>query len=104
MILQIVGQTRVLFPYAIQIYAPNGKDRIVYQLQDPKINPRQLIWEPAQRRLDEALDPLRLDWQKTEVPAAPRPLRGKPACTRRRCSDNFGVRRFITAFGRFAAF
>jgi TIGR03009 family protein len=39
-ILQIVGDTHTLFPYAIQIYSPNGKDRIVYQLQNPIINPR----------------------------------------------------------------
>ena len=42
-ILQIVGATRTLFPYAIQIYAPNEKDRTVYQLQEPKINPRCLF-------------------------------------------------------------
>ena len=40
-ILQLVGSTRTLFPYAIQVYAPNGKDRTVYQLQDPQINPRR---------------------------------------------------------------
>jgi TIGR03009 family protein len=39
-ILQIIGESHTLFPYAIQIYAPNGKDRTVYQLQDPSINPR----------------------------------------------------------------
>ena len=38
-ILQISGPTKALLPYAIQIYLPNGKDRTVYQLQDPKINP-----------------------------------------------------------------
>jgi TIGR03009 family protein len=42
-ILQLVGQTRTLFPYAIQIYGPNGKDRIVYQLQNPSINPRGIL-------------------------------------------------------------
>ncbi len=39
-ILQIAGPTKALVPYAIQIFSPNGKDRKVYQLQDPKINPR----------------------------------------------------------------
>ncbi len=38
-ILQISGTTKALLPFAIQIYSPNGKDRIVYQLQDPSINP-----------------------------------------------------------------
>ncbi len=39
-ILQIAGGTKALLPYAIQIYEPNGKDRKVYQLQNPSINPR----------------------------------------------------------------
>ena len=34
-ILQIAGPTKALLPYAIQIYSPNGKDRTVYQLQNP---------------------------------------------------------------------
>lgn len=40
-ILQKVGPAQTLFPYAIQIYAPNGGDRTVYQLQDPQINPHR---------------------------------------------------------------
>ena len=39
-ILQIAGSTKALLPYAIQIYSPNGKDRIVYQLHEPSINSR----------------------------------------------------------------
>ena len=44
-ILQIAGETRSLLPYAIQIFSPNGKDRTVYQLQTPSINPRD-SWLP----------------------------------------------------------
>jgi TIGR03009 family protein len=40
-ILQKVGSAQTLFPFAIQIYAPNGGDRTVYQLRDPEINPRK---------------------------------------------------------------
>ncbi len=43
-ILQISGPTKALLPYAIQIYSPNGKDRTVYQLQNPSVNHR--IWFP----------------------------------------------------------
>jgi TIGR03009 family protein len=39
-ILQISGPMKALLPYAIQMYSPNGKDRTVYQLQNPRINPR----------------------------------------------------------------
>jgi TIGR03009 family protein len=39
-ILKIAGPTKSLLPFAINVYAPNGKDHIVYQLQDPQINPR----------------------------------------------------------------
>jgi hypothetical protein len=37
-ILQVTGSTKSLLPYAIQIYSPNGKDRIVYQLREPSMN------------------------------------------------------------------
>jgi TIGR03009 family protein len=69
-ILELVGAGRTLFPFAIQVYAPNGKDRIVYQLQNPKINPRQPIlelfgpdpWKPS----------ISFGWSKrTELPSAP---------------------------------
>jgi hypothetical protein len=54
-ILQISAANRALLPYAIQIYAPNGKDRVVYQLQNPSINPRRILdlWG---------------DWTKPSVP------------------------------------
>ena len=45
-ILQFSGPTNALLPHAIQIYSPNGKDRTVYQLQDPSINRHILFWEP----------------------------------------------------------
>ena len=70
-ILQISGTTKALLPFAIQIYSPNGKDRIVYQLQDPSINPSGSL-AVSSTRLDEALDPLRLDEEDR-------------ACPRRRC-------------------
>ncbi len=38
-ILQVSGNNNALLPYAIQLYSPNGKDHIVYQLQNPTINP-----------------------------------------------------------------
>ena len=56
-ILQISGPTKALLPYAIQIYSPNGKDRTVYQLQNPKINHADLV-PVARQRLVEAVDPL----------------------------------------------
>jgi TIGR03009 family protein len=56
-ILQISGDERTLFPYAIQIFGPNGKDRIVYQLQDPQINPRE-----------GPLSIFRSDWTKPLIP------------------------------------
>ena len=55
-ILQISGPTKALLPYAIQIYSPNGKDRIVYQLHNPSINPR-VIFGVLDR-----------DWSKLSVP------------------------------------
>ena len=39
-ILQIAGPTKSLFLYAIQVYSPDGKDRVVYQLHDPTTNSR----------------------------------------------------------------
>jgi TIGR03009 family protein len=42
-ILQIAGTTKALLPFAIQIYSPNGKDRTVYQLQNPSVNPRVIL-------------------------------------------------------------
>jgi hypothetical protein len=82
-ILQIVGPARTLFPYAIQIYAPNGKDRTVYQLQEPVINPR--------RPLKDLFGP---DWTKpsidrgwtkrTETPEAPANQAGANAAPQQR--------------------
>ncbi len=78
-ILQIASDSRALFPYAIQIYSPNGKDRIVYQLQNPEINPRGGMfggigtmirgewWKPS----------IPITWtKKTELPSAPAPQSG----------------------------
>jgi len=56
-ILQITGSTKALLPYAIQMYSPNGKDHTVYQLQNPKINPRG-IWIPG----------ISGDWTKPSIP------------------------------------
>jgi TIGR03009 family protein len=55
-ILQIVGPTKALFPFAIKIFTPNGKDSTVYQLQDPLIN-RRSIWLPGMS-----------DWWKVSIP------------------------------------
>jgi TIGR03009 family protein len=69
-ILQVVGETRTLFPFAIQVYAPNGKDRIVYQLQDPKINPRVLFGNPFGG--DWTKPSIPFGWsRRTELPSAP---------------------------------
>ncbi len=74
-ILQLGGAAHTLFPYAIQVYAPNAtsngnKDRIVYQLQDPKINPRHLIWDPFGG--DWTKPSISFGWTKrTELPEAP---------------------------------
>jgi len=56
-ILQIAGPTKSLLPYAIQMFSPNGKDRTVYQLQDPTINPRA-SWIPLPGG----------DWWKVSIP------------------------------------
>ena len=56
-ILKISGPTKALLPFAIQIFWTNGKDRTVYQLQDPKINPRG-SWIPL----------LGGDWTKVSIP------------------------------------
>jgi TIGR03009 family protein len=56
-ILQLVGEARTVFPFAIQIYLPNGKDRVVYQLQNPKTN-----WQGA---LGEIFD---RDWTNPSIP------------------------------------
>ena len=71
-ILQIAGPTKALLPYAIQIYSPNGKDRTVYQLQNPEINPpvSGLDRRHPGQRLVEAVDPLRLDEEDRLAPAA----------------------------------
>ncbi|MGA2258920.1 MAG: TIGR03009 domain-containing protein [Thermoguttaceae bacterium] len=58
-ILQISGPTKALLPYAIQIYSPNGKDRIVYQLQNPSINPRIIFG---------GLGGILGDWWKPSIP------------------------------------
>ena len=58
-ILQISGTTKALLPFAIQIYSPNGKDRIVYQLQEPVDQSVQTLWRCLQQ-LDDTLDPQRL--------------------------------------------
>ena len=82
-ILQIAGEGRTLFPYAIQIYSPNGKDRIVYQLQNPSINPRGRIIEIF------GGDPFKpnipFTWtKKVELPTAAEPQTGvNPAMQRR---------------------
>jgi len=55
-ILQLAGPTKSLLPYAIQIFSPNGKDRTVYQLQDPTINPKG-GWFPIWK-----------DWWKVSIP------------------------------------
>ena len=83
-ILQIVGESHALFPYAIQIYAPNEKDRIVYQLQSPEINPRGPFidifgsenWKPS----------IPFGWTKrTELPQSASPQAGaNPAMLQRR--------------------
>lgn len=74
-ILQIVGDTRVFFPYAIQIYSPNGKDRIVYQLQEPRINPRKPIIDLGWG--DWTRPSIAFGWtKKTELPSAPSPQAG----------------------------
>jgi TIGR03009 family protein len=69
-ILQVVGPARTLFPYAIQVYAPNEKDRTVYQLQDPQINPRRLIRDIF--GTDWTKPSIERGWTKrTETPEAP---------------------------------
>ena len=83
-ILQVVGESHALFPYAIQIYAPNKKDRIVYQLQSPEINPRGPFidifgsenWKPS----------IPFGWTKrTELPQSASPQAGaNPAMLQRR--------------------
>ena len=57
-ILQISGPTKALVPYAIQMYMPNGKDRTVYQLQNPSINPRAPFINNIFER----------DWTKLSIP------------------------------------
>jgi TIGR03009 family protein len=57
-ILQIAGPTKALLPFAIQMYSPNGKDRTVYQLQNPSINPR--VFFPG--------GILGGDWTKVSIP------------------------------------
>ena len=75
-ILKIAGDSRALFPYAIQIYAPNGKDRIVYQLQDPEINPRSGMLGGIFKG-DWTKPSIPITWtKKTELPSAPAPQAG----------------------------
>jgi TIGR03009 family protein len=57
-ILQISGPTKALLPYAIQMYKPNGKDRTVYQLQNPSINPHVFLPGGLFGR----------DWTKVSIP------------------------------------
>ncbi len=57
-ILQIIGPARTLFPFAIQVYGTNEKDRTVYQLQDPQINPRRPL-----------RDIFGTDWTKPSIPS-----------------------------------
>lgn len=74
-ILQIGGPAKGLLPYAIQIYSPNGKDRLVYQLQDPVINPQKILailqgdwWKPS----------IPFTWKKrTELPPQPQPAQAR---------------------------
>src|SRR5208337_2369977 len=42
-ILKISNTNRALLPFAIQVFSPNRKDRTVYQLQNPSINPRVIL-------------------------------------------------------------
>ncbi len=82
-ILKICGPTKVLWPHAIQIFSPNGKDRTVYQLQDPEINPRVILgrlfpdewWEPS----------IPSSWRKkTELPPPPVQIGLNPSIVPRR--------------------
>ncbi len=55
-ILKISDSTKELLPFAIQMYSPNGKDRTVYQLENPSINPHVFIKEIFN------------DWRKVSIP------------------------------------
>jgi len=69
-ILQVSAPTKALLPYAIQIYSPNGKDRTVYQLQNPSINPRG-TWFPLPGS-DWTKPSIPFNWKKkTELPPPP---------------------------------
>ena len=55
-ILQIAGPTKSLFLYAIQVYSPDGKDRVVYQLHDPTTNSALFCYQLLARPLVDGLD------------------------------------------------
>ncbi len=70
-ILQVSAPTKALLPYAIQIYSPNGKDRTVYQLQNPSINPR-VLWPGGILISDWTKLSVPFGWtKKTELPPPP---------------------------------
>jgi TIGR03009 family protein len=85
-ILQIVGEDHTLFPYAIQIYATNKKDRIVYQLQSPQINPRSGVFGTGLFAPDPWKPNIPITWKrKTELPQPEAPQTGaNPATPQRR--------------------
>jgi TIGR03009 family protein len=84
-ILQITGTTRSLLPYAIQIYAPNGKDRVVYQLQDPKINPRIFLGGAGGIFFDWTKVSIPFGWEKkVELPPPPIQAGLSPSAGQRR--------------------
>ncbi len=56
-ILQLVGPQTV-FATAIEIYLPNGMERVVYELKDPKINPEGVLSKLFDK-----------DWTKPSIPA-----------------------------------
>ena len=71
-ILQLSGPEKVLLPFAIQMFLPGGKDRHVYQLQDPKINPKG-TWLPITIERPWRVTNTPWGWEKqTELP--PRPV------------------------------
>ncbi|MGO9110574.1 MAG: hypothetical protein ACLP9L_15230 [Thermoguttaceae bacterium] len=83
-ILQISGPTKALLPYAIQMYSPNGKDRTVYQLQDPSINPRAPFLGEIFRG-DWTKPSIPFGWRKkTELPPPPVQAGLSPSLSSRR--------------------
>jgi len=83
-ILQVSAPTKALLPYAIQIYSPNGKDRTVYQLQNPSINPR-VLWPGGILIGDWTKPSVPFGWtKKTELPPLPVQAGLNPARSTRR--------------------